>query len=295
VTVQRRRVDGILAPVTTPFDAATGDVAVGRAMENGRRLLADGLAGLVAAGSTGEAALLEPEELCRLVAALRSVVPDDRWLLAGAGAESTRGAIALSRAGAAAGADACLVRPPSYFSTAHSPESLEGYFRAVADASPVPVLLYNIPKYTRLPIPPDLLGRLANHPNIWGVKDSSGDLQNLAAYRAAVPHWTVLVGSGSLLVPALDLDCEGGIVAVSCFAARLAVDLVAAFRAGDRTRAVALQARLAALDQEIVGRLGPAGIKAAMDAVGLYGGPVRDPLAPLAAPDRVRIGQLLAA
>lgn len=295
MTVPRRRVDGILAPVTTPFDAATGDVAVDRAMENGRQLLADGLAGLVAAGSTGEAALLEPEEQYRLVAALRSVVPDDRWLVAGAGAESTRAAIALARAAAAAGADACLVRPPSYFSTAHSTESLAGYFRAVADASPVPVLVYNIPKYTRLPIPPDLLGRLADHPNIWGVKDSSGDLQNLAAYRSAVPQWTVLVGSGSLLLPAFDLGCDGGIVAVSCFAARHAVDLQAAIRAGDRARAAALQARLSPLDKEIVGRLGPAGIKAAMDAVGLYGGPVRDPLAPLPAPDRVRIGQLLAA
>jgi dihydrodipicolinate synthase/N-acetylneuraminate lyase len=105
----------------------------------------------------------------------------------------------------------------------------------------------------------------------------------------------VLVGSGSLLLGGLEVGCQGGLVGVSCFAAALARGVVLAFRSGDRARAIALQARLASLDKEIVGRLGPAGIKAAMDAVGLYGGPVRDPLAPLAAPERERIGQLLAA
>jgi 4-hydroxy-2-oxoglutarate aldolase len=295
VTVSTRRVAGVLAPVTTPFDVTSGEVALERAVENGRRLLADGLDGLVAAGSSGEAPLLAPDEQRQLVAALRAVVPRDRWLVAGTGAESTRAAIALSRAAGAEGADACLVRPPSYFSAAHSPDSLAQYFRAIADASPVPLLVYNIPKYTHLAIAPDLLVGLAGHGNIMGVKDSSGDVANLRAYRAAVPTWTVLVGSGSLLLAALELGCQGGIVGVSCFAAGLARDLVAAFRGGDRARAIALQSRLASLDKEIVGRLGPAGIKAAMDAVGLYGGPVRDPLAPLAAPERERIGHLLAA
>ena len=295
MTAPTRQVAGVLAPVTTPFDGTSGELALERAVENGRRLLADGLDGLVAAGSSGEAPLLTPDEQRQLVAALRAVVPRDRWLVAGTGAESTRAAIALSRAAGAEGADACLVRPPSYFSAAHSPDSLTGYFRAIADASPVPVLVYNIPKYTHLAIAPDLLAGLADHGNIAGVKDSSGDLANLRAYRAAVPAWTVLVGSGSLLLAALEFGCQGGIVGVSCFAAGFVRDLVTAFRGGDRARAIALQARLASLDKEIVGRLGPAGIKAAMDVVGLYGGPVRDPLAPLTAPERERIGQLLAA
>jgi len=295
VTAPTRRVAGVLAPVTTPFDVTSGELALERAVDNGRRLLADGLDGLVAAGSSGEAALLAPDEQRQLVASLRAVVPRDRWLVAGTGAESTRAAIALSRAAGAEGADACLVRPPSYFSAAHSPDSLAQYFRAIADASPIPVLIYNIPKYTHLAIAPELLAGLAGHGNIVGVKDSSGDAANLGAYRAAVPTWTVLVGSGSLLLRALELGCQGGIVGVSCFAAALAHDLVTAYRGGELARAIALQSRLASLDKEIVGRLGPAGIKAAMDAVGLYGGPVRDPLAPLAALERERIGQLLAA
>ncbi|HEU5262392.1 MAG TPA: dihydrodipicolinate synthase family protein [Gemmatimonadales bacterium] len=286
---------GVLAPITTPFDPATGDVAPVHLRQTVLRLVEAGLDGIVVAGSTGESALLDPDEQRRLVSWVREVLPDGRWLVAGTGAESTRQAVALTRAAAAEGADAVLVRPPGYFSSATSPASLAEYFRAVADASPVPVLVYNIPKYTHLAIAAGLLQQLATHSNIVGVKDSSGDARNLASYRDAVPKWSVLVGSGSLLYAALELGCDGGILAVACFAAQLCADIVAAFRAGDRVRAGALQERLVPLDKEIVGKLGPAGVKAAMDAVGLYGGPVRAPLAPVARADRARVATLVAA
>src|SRR5437016_5467859 len=186
-------------------------------------------------------------------------------------------------------------RPAAYFANAPSPATLVAYYRAVADASPVPVLVYNIPKYTHLALAAELLQQLALHPNIRGVKDSSGDVKNLSAYRAALPHWTVLVGSGSLLLGGLELGCDGGVLAVACYAARRCADIFAAFRAGDRGRAGALQEQLGPLDKEIVGRLGPAGVKAAMDAVGLYGGPVRAPLASLAPADRERVAHLVCA
>jgi 4-hydroxy-2-oxoglutarate aldolase len=108
-----------------------------------------------------------------------------------------------------------------------------------------------------------------------------------------VPKWTVFVGSASLLYSALELGCEGGVVAVACFAPRLCADLLAAFRGGDRATAGALQQRLVPLDKEIVAKLGPAGVKAAMDAVGFYGGPPRPPLAPLAPADRERVTALV--
>lgn len=290
-----RSLAGVLAPVTTPFDRATGEVAPVHLRQNVVRLLEAGLDGVVVAGSTGEAALLDPEEQRRMVGWVREVLPDGRWLLAGTGGESTRQAVALTRAAAAEGADAVLVRPPAYFSSGLSPASLVDYYRAVADASPVPVLVYNIPKYTHLAIAPGLLQQLVLHSNIVGVKDSSGDAKNLAAYRDAAPDWSVFVGSGSLLYQALELNCDGGILAVACFAAALAAQVYAAFRAGDRTGAGKLQERLGPLDKEVVGRLGPAGVKAAMDAVGLYGGPVRPPLAPVAASDRERVTKLVAA
>ena len=283
---------GILAPITTPFDAASGDVSPQHLKDNIARLLADGLDGIVVAGSTGEAPLLDPDEQRRAVGWARAVIPEGKWLVAGTGAESTRQAIALTRAAAEEGADAVLVRPPSYF-PAVAARALANYFRAVADASPVPVLVYNIPKYTRVSLPPDLLQELSSHTRIVGAKDSSGDLKNLAAYREAAPQWAVFVGSGSLLLSALELEYEGGIVATACFAARLCADLLAAYRGGDRAAAVALQDRLGPLDKEIVGKLGPAGVKAAMDAVGLYGGPPRPPLAPLGAAERERVALLV--
>jgi len=285
----------VLAPITTPFDPASGDVTAVQLRRNVASLMAAGLDGLVVAGSTGEAAALDPEEHSLLIDVARDALPDGRWLLAGTGAESTRQAVTLTRAAARAGADAVLVRPPAYFAAGTTPATLADYFRAVADASPVPVLIYNIPKYTHLPLAAGLLRQLASHDNIVGVKDSSGDAKNLAAYRDAAPGWSVLAGSGSLLYTALEMGCDGGVLAVACFAAALCADVYAAFRRGDRERAGGAQQRLAPLDKEIVGKFGPAGVKAAMDAVGLYGGPCRAPLAPVPSPERERLARLLAA
>jgi len=284
---------GIFPPITTPFDPTTGDIAPVQFRENIERLLAEGVDGIVVSGSTGEAPLLEPEEQRLLVGLARETLPDGKWLIAGTGGESTRQTIALSKAAGAAGANAVLVRAPSYFSAALTPETLALHFRAVADASPVPVLIYNIPKYTHLPLAPALLQQLTSHERIIGVKDSSGDPKNLAAYRAAVPQWSVLVGSASLLFTALELGCQGGVVGVACYAPSLCVQLVREFEQGHRAAAGRLQERITPLDKEIVGKLGPAGVKAAMDTVGLYGGPVRPPLPPLSPADRERVSALV--
>jgi len=267
--VTEEKLGGVLAPLTTPFDSATGDLAPVHLRRNVASLVEQGLDGFVVAGSTGEAALLDPDEQRRLVAWVREVLPDGGWLVAGTGA--------------------------GYFAAATSPASLADYYRAVADASSVPVLVYNIPKYTHLPLEAGLLRQLAAHPNIVGVKDSAADAKNLAAYRDAVPEWSVLVGSASLFYAALEMGCDGGVLGAACFAGRLCADLQAAYRAGDRARAGRLQERLAPLDKEIVGKLGPAGVKAAMDAVGLYGGPCRAPLAPVPRAVRERVAQLVAA
>lgn len=288
------RLAGVFAPITTAFDQR-GDVAPARHADNVTRMCAAGLDGLLVAGSTGEAPLLDADEYRVLVAATRSVLPEGRTLLVGTGAEATRQAIALCRAASTEGAHAVVVRPPSYFGAVAPPETLVAYFRAVADASPIPVLVYNMPKFTHVTIAPATLEQLRDHANIVGVKDSSGDAGTLAAYRLAAPRWAVLAGSASLLLRALELQCTGGVVAVACFAPQPCVELVSAFRTGDTGRAAAIQERLGLLDREIVGRWGPAGVKAAMDAAGYYGGPVRAPLADVPPFERQRIARLLAA
>ncbi len=280
---------GVLVPVTTPFDLGTGDVAPVGLRENARALLGMGVAGIVAAGSTGEAALLAEDEYARVVGWLRGVVPDDRWLIAGAGRESTRGTVLACRTAAEQGADAVLVRPPAYYGPSLDTAALIDHYRRIADESPLPVLLYNIPKYTHVTLHEALVVALAGHPNVLGAKDSSGDLKNFAAYRGAAPGWAMFMGSGSHLYAALELGAAGGVLAVACFAAPLAVEVFDLFLAGGRAGSGAAQEQLTPLNKAIVQGLGVPGIKAAVDAVGLYGGPVRAPLRDLSEAERARV------
>jgi 4-hydroxy-2-oxoglutarate aldolase len=181
----RRSLGGILAPVVTPFTAGSEDLDLDGFRANLRAHLADGLAGIVVAGSTGEAALLSEEERSRLVGAAREEVPGDRWLIAGTGAESTRQCVERSRAAHAAGADAVLVVAPHYYANAMTAGALLAHYRRVADESPLPVILYNIPKYMHFALPAELVAQLAEHPNVIGIKDSSGDLAMLKGFLRA--------------------------------------------------------------------------------------------------------------
>ena len=272
------RPKGLLVPITTPFDNATGEVAPVHLRDNARALLDAGVDGILAAGSTGEAPLLDDAEFRGLLEWLRDIIPPDKWLVAGTGQESTRATVAACRAAAAESADAVLVRPPAYFSPAMTLEALTVHFRRVADESPVPVMLYNMPKYTHVSLSDTLFASLVDHPNIWGAKDSSGNLKNFASYRNAAPDWTLFVGSGALYYGALELGGAGAIAATACFSAKLTCEIGLAFNEGDRERAGAIQERVVPMHTEIVGGIGIAGVKAAMDATGLYGGPVRPPL-----------------
>ena len=272
---------GLLVPLTTPFDPATGDVAPVTLRENARQVLAAGAAGLVAGGSTGEAALLSDDEFHHVLEWLRDVVSDGQWLIAGTGRESTRATVEACRAAAERGADAALVRTPAYYAPSISPPALLDHFRVVADESPIPILLYNMPKYTNLPIADSLIASLAGHQNIWGAKDSSGDLRNFSSYRDAAPDWTMLMGSAALCYAALEMGAAGTIAAVGCFAPAPVAEICARFFDGDRAGAGSTQEMVAPLHTEVVGKFGVAGVKGAMDAVGLQGGPVRAPLTPL--------------
>jgi 4-hydroxy-2-oxoglutarate aldolase len=287
------RFRGVLVPVTTPFDRVTGDMAAVPLRANARALLDLGVQGLVAAGSTGEASLLGDDEFRQLVEWLRGVVPAERLLVVGIGRESTRATVAAARAASELGADAVLVRPPAYYGSSLPGSALIDHFRQVADHSPLPVLLYNIPKYTHVSIPEQALAALTTHANIVGAKDSSGDLKNFAAYRAAAPGWAMLMGSGSQFYAALELGAAGGVLAVANFATRLAMEVWEQFSAGTRTRAGAAQERLTPINKGTVGDRGVPAVKAAMDLVGLAGGPVRSPLTDLGAGDRQRIAALL--
>jgi 4-hydroxy-2-oxoglutarate aldolase len=289
-----KRLEGILAPVITPFRAGIEDLDVAGFIANLKAHIADGLDGVVIAGSTGEAALLSDSERAELVRAAREVVPSDKWLIAGCGAESARQTIERCRAAKAAGADAVLVVAPHYYSNAMSREALAAHYQRVADASPAPVILYNIPKYMHFALPADLVEELARHKNVIGIKDSSGDLEsNRGFLRAQGDSFSFITGSGSSFLGALELGARGGILAVSLFAAALCRELLAAHRAGDAARAAAAQARLKPMADVIVARLGVPGVKGAMEQVKRAAGPPRLPLLTLDAKGRAEVAQLL--
>ncbi|HKO14615.1 MAG TPA: dihydrodipicolinate synthase family protein, partial [Gemmatimonadaceae bacterium] len=285
---------GILGPVVTTFQAGSGDVDRTAFTNNIRAHLAAGLHGVVVTGSTGEAPLLEERERAALIEVARDVIPPDRLLIAGTGAESTRACLRLTQLAAQRGADAVLVVAPHYYgANAMTAAALRGHYLEIADRSPVPVALYSIPKYMHFSLGPQLVAELALHENIVGIKDSSGDLDLLSAYlNAQTERFTVLTGNGSTLQQALRMGARGGVLAVSLFAPALALEVYEAMRRGGAEGVAAAeraQRRLTPLNARIVAELGVAGVKAALDHVGLEGGPTRAPLLPLGAPERAQV------
>ena len=285
---------GVFAPVITTFYPQTGELDLASFAANIRSHLAAGLHGIVVTGSTGEATLLDSNERAAMVDAAREMVPSDKTLIVGTGAESTRTCLELTRDAASRGADAVLVVAPHYYGAAMTTPALSKHYRRIADESPVPVVLYNIPKYMHFSLAPGLVSELSLHDNIVGIKDSSGDLSLLASYlNAESESFAVLTGNAGTFLGALRAGAHGGILAVALFAAAMSLDVYEAALRGDDAAADAAQARLTPLGAKIVGEMGVAGVKAAMDRVGLLGGPVRSPLLPLDEARRALVAELL--
>jgi len=284
---------GVFAPVVTPF-TADGSLDRDGWLANARAMLAAGLDGLVIAGSTGEAPLLDETDRHRLVEWTRKLVTSDKRLIVGCGAESTRLTSRRCNEAAARGADAVLVVAPHYYGSAMSPEALRAHYHVVCDESPIPVVLYNIPKYMHFALPAELVAELAQHENVIGIKDSSGDAAIRAGYQASQSDsFSVITGHAGSFVRALDEGARGGILAVATFAPELVRQVMVAHSTGDREALGPLQEQLAMLGARIVAGMGVAGVKAAVDAVGLSGGTPRLPLLAVSQEVRQEVASLL--
>jgi 4-hydroxy-2-oxoglutarate aldolase len=246
-----------------------------------------GLGGIVALGTNGESALLDDRESVEIVEAARRALPRDRVLIAGAGRESTRATIAAARRAGAAGADAILVKTPYTYRSHVPPAALVAHYTAVADSSPVPVLLYNFPASTGVNLAPETVAQLASHPNIVGMKETSTDAAQFADLSAAVPaEFTVLCGAAPGVFGALCNGAGGAIIAVAALLPAASLNLLACVREGRYDEALALQHRITPIARAITTLYGVPGLKAALDLIGYTGGDPRPPLMPLSA-DRV--------
>ncbi|HEX8128536.1 MAG TPA: dihydrodipicolinate synthase family protein [Pyrinomonadaceae bacterium] len=273
---------GILLPSTTPFtDGGAVDArALGR---NIARWNETGISGYVILGSTGERVHLDEREILEVVNAARESVPEHLAFVVGVGQHGTRASIAEARRAAAAGADAVLVITPHFYRAQMTPAALWNYYEAVADDSPVPVVLYNIPQNTGLALSPDVLARLSEHENIVGIKDSSGDMVNfLEMLRLTSRKFAVLTGHASVLYAALSAGAQGAILAAGCVAPEVAVRVARLVEQGEHTRAREWQQKFIPLARAVTTRFGIGGLKYALDLCGYVGGEVR---APLAMPD----------
>lgn len=288
-------VSGVFPPMSTPFDER-GRVD-GRALQsNIARWLGTGIRGVVALGSNGEAPLLDEEESDAVIAAARDAVPSDRVLIAGTGRESTRATIQASRRAADLGADAVLVRTPSYFKARMTTDAFVAHYTAVADATRVPVFLYNYPAVTGLTLSADTVGALAEHPNIAGIKETSTDAAQLASYVDAArgQRFTVLAGSAPAVYAALCLGADGAILAAACIVPRACVALFDAFQRDAREEALALQRSILPIAAAVTSGFGVPGLKAALDLTGYVGGPPRPPLGAASARDVDALRDILA-
>ncbi|MGH9684515.1 MAG: dihydrodipicolinate synthase family protein [Candidatus Acidiferrales bacterium] len=285
---------GIFPPLTTPF-APDGVVALDRLRENIGRYNRTNLSGYVVNGSTSESVLLRWDEVYRVWATAKDCAAAGRIMIAGTGAESTAETIEHTNRAAALGYDAALVRTPSFYKPAMSVDALAEHYLRVADAARIPILVYSAPVFTHVAVEAPLIARVAQHPNIVGMKDSSGNVDGVAKIIAAAPKtFRTLVGSAATVFESLQIGAVGAILALACAFPEICCDIYEASNAGDTARAQLQAQKLLAPAKLFGSQYGVAGLKYALDRLGYFGGPPRSPLLLVGEPAQREIDAMLA-
>jgi 4-hydroxy-2-oxoglutarate aldolase len=287
----KSRFTGIYPPIATPF-ASDGSLDEAGLRNNISRWNETELAGYVVLGSNGESVFLSDEEKLAAVRIVVEAASADKKVIVGTGCESTQATVELTKKAADLGADAALVVNPHYYPL--SDEALIGYYRRVADQSDIPILVYNVPKFTGVNISPAVVIRLSEHPNIVGIKDSSANVPQLTEVLLGVDEeFAVLSGTASILYAAVCLGAVGGIVALANVAPVEAVRIFETALEGEHEKARELQLRMYPVNSAVTGRFGVPGLKHAMDLMGYTGGQPRPPLQPASESVRSEIESIL--
>ncbi len=283
---------GIYAPIPTPF--IDEEIAYEKLEENLAKWGRTGLSGIVVLGSNGEQPFLDEEEKFNLWSFARKHFPKNKTLMAGTGCESTRATIRMTRLAAEAGAQAALIVSPHFYKGSMTNAALEQFYKDVADDSPIPVLVYNMPRNTGLNMGPSLIKRLCTHPNIKGMKDSSGNIVQISEILRDVPEdFSVFAGSASFLMPALAMGAKGGTLASANVVPNCCVDVYNLVNQGNFEEARALQKQILRLNSLVTSKYGVAGLKAALEMIGYFGGLPRRPMLPIGDDEKAEIRDAL--
>lgn len=276
------KLHGIFPPIATPFDR-DGELYPAKVEHNIAKWNKTGLAGYVVCGSTGESVFLTFEEKLRLFELVAQYAAPDKLLLCGTGVESVRETVDLTNRAAEMGYKAAMVRTPHYYKNLVNNGAAQAlYYRAVADAAKIPLMIYNWPQATGVDIPADTVAQLSEHPNIIAIKESSGNLEKvMQMIRETRPGFQVLVGSAPTLAPSFAVGAVGAVLAYANAAPYSTIAIHEAHRQREFDAAMDWQRRIARAAVLVTTKYGIPGLKYAMDLNGYYGGPVRSPLSPI--------------
>jgi len=283
---------GVFPPISTPF--INGKVAYDKLASNVEKWSLTGLKGFVVLGSNGEYVYLSEEEKRTVVDTVVESATKEMLIIAGTGCESTAETLRLTEDCARIGVHAALVVTPHYYAGRMREAALMKHFSELADHSPIPILLYNVPKFTHINMAADFVIRISEHPNIIGLKDSSGNIIQLAEILNGISKdFNVLVGTAGVLFSGLTIGCVGGISALANVAPEACVKIFDLVKAGDLDAARELQLKMIPVNQAVTAIYGVPGLKAAMDMRGYFGGDPRLPLLPSSEQERSEIEEIL--
>ncbi|MFC2116246.1 dihydrodipicolinate synthase family protein [Bacteroidota bacterium] len=284
---------GIFPPLPTSF-YENQDLYPEKIRENIEVLMKTDLAGILVLGSNGELVMLSEKEKEKVYATARVAIPPGKQMIAGTGGQSTRETVMITKMAAKHGADAALILNPFYYKGLMTPDVLVKHYHDVAEASDIPVIIYNMPANSGIDMNAETIVRIAEHPNVVGLKDSGGNIAKMGEIVINTrDDFQVLSGSAGFLLPALSIGAVGGILALANIFPRLCLDIINAFQKGELDSARQTQLSIISLNNVVTRQWGIPALKAAMDYQGLYGGAVRSPLMPLDETRKAELFKLL--
>lgn len=292
MSIEMKNLYGIFPPITTPF--VNGELSIEKLQHNISIWNKTELAGYVVMGSNGEAVLLTKEEKLKLIEHTKKFASSDKIIIAGTGSDSIKETISLTNNAADLGADFALVLTPSFYKSEMKHNNYIKYFSEVADKSKIPIIIYNVPKFTGVDIEVETVAELSQHQNIIGIKNSTENSRQIIEFVSNTSNdFKVIVGTASMLFNGITSGAVGGILALANIAPNQCIQIQKLIEEKNYDAALKLQQKIIPANKAVTAKYGVAGLKHAMDLLDYFGGEPRIPLLPLNEKDKEQLKNIL--